>query len=324
MNPLLIYFMALADAPFWKSKYGENQAVGISSLKINFDFQIGFDGWKFYGEFLLDDSDGFFVTMKHPNFPNRLALLLGGELRGCLFTKYIHMSRPAKFILGNLYINFEYGVASKYCYSRDDNCNYEYVRQEFRDMFYARNPISQKELAQVQRTGNFIGFMYGNNADCVDLAIGWRNDLEQTTSSRAGFKNDEYFESMYKKKEINRLFKLQLHYRHYRLGDERSVVTPFYSNEHYYYDCDPDLDTDGDGNKTNDTSNRQTEFLRIVTECGDIFDISLYSDLFRVTRFTFGLDTKFTFQWVTTHPMTIAQSTDFTFLWQLAFTVIWH
>ena len=324
MNPLGIYFMTLAQDKFWERKYGTEDAVDASSLKIDLDFNIGFNGWRFYGEMLIDDSDGFFVTFKPSIFPNRLAFVLGGELRGELITRYIRLPKAADFFVTNLYINAEYGVASKYCYTRDDNNNYEYVRQEYRTKYSASNPMTKSEINYIQRRGNFLGFMYGNNADCFDLAIGWRNDLKQTQNYVVGYQNDRYFESQTQKKEINRLFKIQFHYRHYRLGDERNVVCPFYSNEHYFFDVDKDLDTDGDGITDNDTSNRRTEFLRIVEEQGDIFDINIYSDLFRVTRFTMGMETKFNFIWQTYHPLTIAQRTDFTFKWEIAFVASWH
>lgn len=324
MNPLGLYFMTLAQDKFWEAKYGAESAVDASSLKIDLDFNIGFNGWRFYGEMLIDDSDGFFVTFKPSMFPNRVAFVLGGELRGCLFTRYIHMSKPAEFFIGNMYINLEYGVTSKYCYTRDNNNNYEYVRQEYRKKYSAANPMTTAEIKRIQRQGNFLGFMYGNNADCFDIAIGWRNDLEQTQSYIAGYQNDRYFDAQKQKKEINRLFKVQLHYRHYRLGDERNVVAPFYANEHYYFDVDKEFDSDGDGIADNDTSNRRTEFLRIVEEQGDIFDINIYSDLFRIARFTMGMETKFNFIWQTYHPLTIAQQTDFTFKWEIAFVVSWH
>ena len=166
--------------------------------------------------------------------------------------------------------------------------------------------------------------MYGNNADCFDMAIGWRNALFQTKENTAEYQGDVYYDSFSKKKVIDRLFKIQFHYRHYRLGDERNIIAPYYMNEHYYFDVDQDLDSDGDGDKENDASNRETEFLRVIVEEGNIFDISIYSDIFKVTRFAVGVETKFNFIWQTFNPRSVAEKTDFTFRWEIAFSVSWY
>ncbi len=323
MNPFSIYFITLSLNKFYDEKFGSGLNTGASDLKIGLDFQIGFNGWRVYGELLVDDSDAFFLMFKYPIFPNRIGAVLGGEIRGYLFTRYLKPPKAAEFFLKNLYINFEYAITSKYVYSRDHVCNYEYVREEYQKAYDPRNPISQTELDRVQRVGNFLGYMYGNNADSFDIAVGWRNDIDQVKDYGAEYQTDVYYDSFKKKKFVDRLFKLQLHYRHYRLGDERNIIAPYYMNEHYYYDVDPDLDSDGDGIKDNDTSNRDTEFLRVVLEEGNIFDINFYSDIFRITRFVIGIETKFNFHWRTRLPRTSAETTDFVFKWEIASVITW-
>ena len=100
----------------------------------------------------------------------------------------------SKDSLSNLYINFEYGVVSKYTYARDSNFNYEYVRDEYPKR-YDIQPPSEKRREEVNRIGNFLGFMYGPNSDCIDIAIGWRNDLKNVKEYTAGYQADEYFYS---------------------------------------------------------------------------------------------------------------------------------
>ncbi|HOJ64555.1 MAG TPA: hypothetical protein PLE45_09050 [Spirochaetota bacterium] len=323
LNPFSVYFVTLALEKFFVEKYGSALNTGSSDLKVGFDFNIGFKGWRVYGELMVDDSEAFFLMFRYPIFPNRVGFVIGGELRGYLFSNYIKLPKYFNFIFGNMYINMEYGVVSKYTYSRDDNNNYEYVRQEYQNKYYTTAPVSQEELNRIQRVGNFIGFMYGSNSDCFDIAIGWRNDLVDVRGYAAEYQGDIYFDSFKNKKIVDRLFKFQIHYRHYRLGDERNILTPFYMNEHYYFDLDQDLDSDGDGNKTNDHSNRETEFLRIILEEGNQLDFHIYSDIIRISRFIIGIESKFNFIWTTFHPYTWKEETNFTFRWEIGLSIIW-
>jgi len=163
--------------------------------------------------------------------------------------------------------------------------------------------------------------MYGNNADSIDIAIGWRSDLRSTKEYIADYQNDIYFASYENKIMPKKVVKFQLHYRKYRLGDERNIFAPYYMNEHYYYDVDPDLDSDQDGNKLNDKSNRKTEFLKIVKTEGHVFDINIYADLFRISSFFVGVESNFAFEWIIDDPYTRAAATEFTFKFNLALIV---
>ncbi len=321
-NPMSFYYLTMALHEFIIEKQGAALNLVASSFKLGADFNIGFKGWRIYGEALLDDWDGSFLLLKEEVMPVRSAFVLGGEIRGYLFTEFFKTNDLMSFILGNLYFNFEYAVTSKYVYSREPSHNYEYVREEITSTYNPQNPFSQSEVDYHQRRGNFIGYMYGNNADSIDLAIGWRSDLMSTKEYLADYQNDIYFDSINGDPAVpNKVVKVQLHYRRYRLGDERSVSTPFYINEHFYYDIDPDLDSDLDGNKENDLSYRKSEFLKIVLTEGHIFDINIYTDLFRISSFYFGLESNFYFEWVVNNPYTRYSTTDFEFKFNLAFIV---
>ena len=52
-------------------KYGiVKQVYNSSDIKIGFDFSVGFDGWKVYGEMMIDDANGEYV-----NFSNQIILI---------------------------------------------------------------------------------------------------------------------------------------------------------------------------------------------------------------------------------------------------------
>ena len=244
-------------------------------------------------------------------------MVIGGELRGYLFTRYIRFSKLAEFILSNLYINIEYGIVSKYTYARDSNFNYEYVRQEYPYRYDIREP-SEEEVAKRNRTGNFLGFMYGPNSDCLDIAIGWRSDLSNVKEYTADYQADVYFDSLKKKKIPPRLFKIQIHWRQYRLGDERDVIKPYWWNEHPNYDL-----YYADGTKNEAGVSRGTEFLAKIEEIGDILDISIYSDIIRINRFVLGAETKFFFFWQTLDPWTASTTTIFDFRWEFGLIISW-
>jgi hypothetical protein len=223
------------------------------------------------------------------------------------------MSDMEKFIFGNMYFNFEYGIASKYCYSRESNYNYEYVRDEYKNRYFDTKP-TQEERDKVNRTGNFLGFMYGPNSDSIDVA---------------GYQADVYFDSFKEKRVPERLFKIQIHFRNYRLGDERDVIMPYYWNDHPSYN----LETGKEKNEVG--MSRGTEFLNQVLEIGDIVDLSLYSDIISFSKFVLGFDTKFEFKWQTYFPFVSRdlynetkgqygfQHTDFHFKWDFGITLSW-
>ena len=177
-----------------------------------------------------------------------------------------------------------------------------------------------RDRERVQRIGNFIGYMYGNNADSFDIAIGWRNDLFNVTETSTNYITDRYYESERKKKNFNRLLKIQLHYRHYRLGDYRDVVMPYYLNQHFYYDLDPYTDLDGDGDPQM-IPLLCTGFVDKFLERGNIFDVSVYSDLFRINRFVTGVESKFEIKAITTSPETKYEITNFHFTFDVAFII---
>ncbi|HPO49226.1 MAG TPA: hypothetical protein PLO89_02780 [Spirochaetota bacterium] len=282
-----------------------------------------------------------YVVFSTPRFPDRVAFLLGGELRGYLFTKYINIPRKAAFFLSNLYFNIEYAIVSKYCYTREPYQHYEYVREEYKEKFDPANPPTTETINKINRTGNFIGYMYGNNADSVDIAIGWRNDLQTTPEYSVGYQADVYFDSLKKKKYPDRLFKMQLHYRFYRLGDERNVISPYYSNENYWFEEDKNLDTNGDGIPDNDSlagvggsdatfggssesgSTRRTEFLRVVKMFGNILDFYFYSDILRISRFVLGFESNLNFYWNVYNPLSSGERVEFDFKFEFAFVVSW-
>ena len=340
INPLSMYYFTVAMGDFFKEKYGSQMNTQASNVMFTLDFNIGFDGWRIYGEALIDDSDAYYTVFNKPRFPDRVAFLLGGELRGYLFTKYFKIYGIGDYILSNMYVNFEYGIASKSVFSRDANVNYEFIRQEYVDRFNPKNPPTKTEADMYNRTGNFIGFMYGNNSDSIDIAVGFRSDLKTVKEYKADYQGDVYFDSFKKKPIPDRLFKMQLHYRFYRFGDERNVIVPFYNNEHYYYDEDPNLDTNGDGIPDNDSlkgvggsdspfgesksgTNRRTEFIRIPVMIGNILDFSFYSDIFRISKFVFGFENTINFHWKTYNPFSSGERTDFVFKFDFAFTLSW-
>jgi hypothetical protein len=323
MNPFTSYFLTLALNDWVDRASGGTANLGASDIKVTFDWNIGFNGWRFYGEIMVDDSDFYFVRNNEPVMPSRVGFMFGGELRGYLFTRYFKLPPVAEFLVSNLYVNCEYATVSKYTYSRDDHYSYEYVRYEQKERFDPANPFPTSETEEINRIGNFLGFMLGPNADSVDFAIGWRNDLKQVKDYRADYQGDIYFDSFKTKRVVDRLFKVQLHYKHYRLGDERDVTIPFYANEHYLIDGDDNIDVDFDGNPSNDASNRVTEWVRIVETEVNIFDISVYSDIFKFSRFVLGAETRFNFEWETTKPYTSLESTNFTYRWEFGIILTW-
>ncbi len=327
-NPVFLYFaMAMIDQSL-AQKYGSNQGTDASSIMLGFDFNIGFDGWRLYGEMIIDDANGEYVTFDQPNHPDRLGFVIGGELRGYLFDKYLSIPRNLSFFVSNLFVNLEFAVVSRYTYSRDHLFYYEYVRQEYPYTYYPAHfkdkldgtgnliypdyvAYTEAQKKRTNREGNFLGYMYGNNADSFDIAFGWRNDLFNVNDSTAGYIVDRYYESQKKRLEHNRLFKIQFHYRRYRLGEYRDVTVPYYLNQHVYYDLDPFTDLDGDGDPTNDRTNLTTGFVDLVVEQGDIFDINVYADIVRFNRFVLGVEGKAEFKWVTAHPQSSLEKTDF-------------
>ncbi len=329
-NPFSLYFITASMEELYDPKYASMGNTLASDVKFSFDFNIGFGGWNVYGEMMVDDLDGYYILQKTPHLPDRIGFVIGGEIRGYLFTNLLKSSRIVDYIFGNMYLNFEYAIVSKYTYSRDNLYNYEFVREEWIDpanpeasYYQGKTVMSQADADYINRTGNFIGYMYGPNSDSIDFAIGWRNDLESVKNYRADYQGDIYFDSMKDKKYPNRLFKMQLHYRLYRLGTGRNVVANFYENEHYYFDIDPDLDSDGDGVTDNDYSDRKTEFIRNVKEMGNKLDFSIYTDIFRVSKFVVGLDMNFKFEWRTMYPFTYREKTTFSFGFEFAGIVSW-
>jgi hypothetical protein len=323
LNPLFPYGLMQGIDNAVKTKDGSRFNISTVDIKNSIDFNIGFYGWRTYGEFMLDDVNAEYLKFQTPNHPDRMSFILGAELRGYLFTRYFKMNPIAEYIIKNLYVNFEYGFVSRYVYSRDSNYNYEYVRAEYLDTYDPTHPPSQSDIDRVNRTGNFIGFMYGGNSDCIDFSIGWRSDLYNVTEYTAGYMADIYLDRDRKKVLPDRLIKIQLHYRHYRLGNGRNVIVPYYGNEHYTYDLDNYFDSDGDGNTSNDRTNRITDFLRVVLQEGNIFDINLYSDIFKIDRFVIGAESEFNFTWTTKFPGTAASTTDFAFRWDFGIVVTW-
>jgi len=237
-NPFFMYIGSQLLDDTIADKAGSRFNTHAANLLAGVDFNIGFNGWRIFGEFLVDDFNGEYFKFQKPSHPDKFAFTLGFELRGYLLTKYIKMSSLAAFIVGNLYVNFEYGIVSKYTYSRDSNFNYEYVRDEYKGRYKSSNPPSAATVEKVNRIGNFLGFMYGPNSDSIDVAIGWRSDLYNVKEYSAGYQGDVYFQSFKEKRIPKRLFKIQLHFRNYRLGDERDVIMPYYWNEHPTYDLD--------------------------------------------------------------------------------------
>ena len=299
LNPFFIYFGMSAIGDIIKKQNGSRYNMHASDIKMGLDFNIGFHGWRLFGEVLIDDSNGEYFKFAVPTHPDKVAFLIGGELRGYLFTRYIKMPSKLDYFLRNLYINFEYSITSKYIFSRDSNFHYEYVREEYLDYYYSNNPPQTGEINKINRVGNFIGYMYGPDSDCIDVAIGWRNDLPSVKEDPAEYQADVYLDSLQNEEKPDRLIKVQLHYRHYRLGDSRNVILPYGTNEHPSYDIDWYTDTNGDGNLTNDTdgTNYRTSFMTGVFQHGNILDLNYYMDLIRISRFIMGIETKFYFHW---------------------------
>lgn len=301
INPMFSYFMMNMIAGFIEKKEGTRYNMHTVDVKMGLDFNIGFNGWRLFGEFMIDDAaGGEYFKFTVPRQPDKLALTIGGEIRGYLFTKYLNLPPVAEYILKNFYFNAEYTITSKFVYSRDMHFYYEYVRDEHKAHYDITDPMSRETINRISRPGNFLGFMYGPNADCLDIAIGWRNDLENVKEDPAEYQVDRYLDSMVDKKRVKRLMKFQIHYRHYKLGDARNVSLPFGTNEHPVYDLYPTIDTNGDGNPGNDGGTQyRTAFFTYFTEFGNILDFDAYVDIVRFSRFTLGLETAFNFYWRT-------------------------
>jgi hypothetical protein len=324
MNAFSSYYLSQLMGSFIAEKSGSRFNLHASDMKLGFDWNIGFSGWRFYGEFMMDDSNGEFFKFAQPSHPDKVAFLLGGEIRGYLFTRYLPVHDTADFILRNFYFNMEYAITSKYTYSRDPNFNYEYVRAEYTGKYLIDKPPTQQTINEVNRIGNFIGYQYGGNADSFDIALGWRSDLWNVKEFSADNHADDYFYSMKKKKFPDRLFKAQIHYRHYRLGDERNVILPYYANDHNWFDEDSHLDSDLDGDTDEGGfTNRRTEFLRVVLEEGHLMDLSFYGDVIRLSSFTIGLETGFNFNWKVLLPYSQRSTVDFSFRWDFAVSILW-
>ncbi|MCG8569811.1 MAG: hypothetical protein MJB14_06700 [Spirochaetes bacterium] len=321
-NPFFIYFASQSLAAYYKEKNGSRLNTHMADIKMGFDWNIGFYGWRFYGEIIIDDSNAEWVTFKNPTHPDKVGFVVGGEIRGYLFTRYIQMPKIAQFIVKNLYINFEYSITSKYIFSRDPNVYYEYVLADYPYRYDENSEVDQSIVDEVNRVGNFIGYMFGPNSDCLDIAIGWRNDLQTVTNSPAQYQIDQYFDSFQDHKKPNRLLKMQLHYRKYRLGDNRNVLVPYGTNEHASYDDDMEYDSNGDGILDNDAgTDFRTSFMTGVAETNHIMDINVYSDLARISRFIFGLETKLTFHWRVIDPQTINSKLHHTFRMDIGFII---
>ena len=95
---------------------------------------------------------------------------------------------------------------------------------------------------------------------------------------------------------------------------------PYYLNQHFYYDLDPYTDLDGDGDPTNDTTALRTG-LSIKFRKRQYFDVSVYSDLFRINRFVTGVESKFEIKAITTSPETKYEITNFHFTFDVAFII---
>lgn len=316
-NPFFIYIGSQLLANVIEDKSGSRYNMHAANLLAGADFNIGFKGWRVYGELFFDDFVGEYFKFEAAPQPVKMGFVIGGELRGYLFTNYIKFSPIVEFILNGFYFNIEYGVVSKYTYARDANFNYEYVREEYQTRFDIEEP-AQKEINSVNRIGNYLGFMYGPNSDCFDIAIGWRNDLKNIKEYNAEYQADVYFDSQKKKTVPQRLFKAQIHYRRYRLGDERNVIMPFWWNYHPAYEL---YYADGSSNKKG--VSRGTEFLAKVLEIGNILNLELYSDIFRFNRFVLGAETKFHFKWQTFLPWTPSVYTEFNFRWEFGLIISW-
>jgi len=321
VNPFFTYIGAQMISGIIKDKEGSRYNLHTANIMAGIDFNIGFNGWRLYGELLFDDSNtGAYLIGLKEKHPIKLGLIFGGELRGYLFTRFLNLNPIADFILKNIYINFEYGVVSKYMYARDSNFNYEYVRYEYTDRYDEDDPPDDDEVERVNRIGNFLGFMFGPNSNCIDFAVGWRSDLYDVEEYTAGYQNDVYFHSLKDKMIPKRLIKMQFHFRYYRLGDERNVIMPYFWNENPNYH----LDTGKAKTAEEFGTSRGTEFLKQVLEIGTIIDFNFYFDIVRFSRFVLGLESKLLFHWITYYPFTSSQYTDLKEVrWEIGIIVSW-
>ena len=340
INPFFLYFATGMIGGELEDKYGTSNNVGANDIKIGLDFSVGFDGWRLYGELMIDDANGEYLKFQQPDHPDRVAFMLGGELRGYLFDKYLPLPRKVSNIIKNLYVNFEMATISRYCFSRDDNYNYEYVREEYPFKYYPSNyalvkntdgslkypdyiEYTEEMSRKINRIGNFIGYKYGSNSDSFDIAIGWRNDLYNVKDSRADYITDRYYESLKENRRPDRLLKMQLHYQHYRLGTDRDVVLPFYMNEHFYYNLNL-YDEQGNpltGEDAEGGTDLRTGFIDEVLFAGDTLDFNIYADLFHFNRGIVGLEMKHSFIWGTTYPNSDNASTEFTYKFDMGIII---
>ena len=290
------------------------------------DYNIGFGGWRTYGEFFLQDFNGEYAKFQNPSHPDKFGFDIGFELRGYLITKNHKMSDIAEFIIANMYVNFEYAIVSKYCYARTSNYNVEFVRNEYKYAYDPDNQPSQATVDKENSIGNFLGFMYGPNSDCIDIAIGWRSDLYNVKEDSAEYQGDVYFQSFKKKMIPKRLFKIQLHFRNFRLGDGRNVILPYYGDQHpsYWLTAEEIAANNGSSDKSTMGTNNGTEFLAQVLQIGDIVDLNVYGDIIKFSKFVLGMESKFTFTWNTYYPFNPPyQYTTFDFKWDIGIEITW-
>nr|HPO49227.1 hypothetical protein [Spirochaetota bacterium] len=52
MNPFSLYYMTASMSQIFKNKFGTELNTGASDIKFTVDYNIGFDGWRTYGEVL--------------------------------------------------------------------------------------------------------------------------------------------------------------------------------------------------------------------------------------------------------------------------------
>ncbi|HOV14899.1 MAG TPA: hypothetical protein PK771_11485, partial [Spirochaetota bacterium] len=62
LNPFSLYYMTAAMSQVFKNKYGTEFNTGASDIKFTIDFNVGFDGWRAYGEVMIDDLDAKYVV----------------------------------------------------------------------------------------------------------------------------------------------------------------------------------------------------------------------------------------------------------------------
>jgi len=68
---------------------------------------------------------------------------------------------------------------------------------------------------------------------------------------------------------------------------------------------------------------RRTDFMRVILEEGNSFDLSVYSDIFRLGKFSIGAETKFNFLFTTYNPGTADGFTKFNFQWDFGLSLNW-